>query len=358
MARHIAQVAPRRASQALLRAVLEQVATIDSRAAETISRIHLGTGLAEITGPGRLAPISDDAFADAYYAGMTILMDRNAAREGKASMTKAEYDLLCHCVITCETLGQVIDRTLSFMHALACRPARMGLVIQDRIAEFQISTDYAVRDTTGLLTDIAGLAAFYRLFGWLIDAPIELVDVRMCYPPLVDSNAASFLIPFPLTYHAETNALRFPADALHRPVVRTPQQLNTLLARFPFDVNDTRAARDTMTNRVRSVMAATLSKSERLPTEQQIADRLSLSLSTLKRRLKSEQASYRVIRDELLCTIAIESLKSDRCSISILASRLGFSDISSFRHAFKRWTGHSPGQIEPSVNTKALSIRR
>ncbi|ARS28361.1 helix-turn-helix domain-containing protein [Sphingomonas sp. KC8] len=352
MARHIAQVAPRRASQALLRAVLEQVEAIDSRAAETISRLHLGAELAEITRSDRPAPISDDAFAGAYYAGMTILLDRNAAREGKASMTKAEYDLLCHCVITCDTLGQVIERTQAFMHALACRSARMSLVVEDGIADFRISTDYAVRDTIGLLTDIAGLAAFFRLFGWLIDTPVELVDVRMCYPPLLDSAAASFLIPFPLTYNDETNALRFQADLLDRPVVRTPQQLNTLLARFPFDVNDTRLARDTLRNRVRSFMAATLSKPEKLPTEQQIADRLGISLSTLKRRLKSENASYRAIRDELLCTIAIESLKSERYSVSVLAGRLGFSDISSFRHAFKRWTGQSPGRIGPSAGTQ------
>jgi AraC-like DNA-binding protein len=30
-------------------------------------------------------------------------------------------------------------------------------------------------------------------------------------------------------------------------------------------------------------------------------------------------------------------------SLEAIASLLGYSDLSNFSHAFKRWTGHSPG---------------
>ncbi len=169
------------------------------------------------------------------------------------------------------------------------------------------------------------------------------MKVGMCYPPLIDSDAASFMIPYPITFRSQTNGFRFGAELLDRPVQRSPRQLDTLLQRFPFDVNDTSIARDTLTNRVRSQMGSALATSGPVPTEKDIADRLGISLSTLKRRLQSESTSYRAIRDSLLCTIALECLEMERYSIGALATRLGFADTGSFRHAFKRWTGQSPG---------------
>ncbi len=328
----------------MLQTVLRQVRGTDAGAGERIARLHFGKSLDDLIDPHWGVPLTDDAFADAFSAGMALLVERCAGREGRSPMTGEEYGLLCHCIITCASLREVIERADSFMKALASQPGRLKVEVTDGIAEFCIHTDYSVRDLTGLLIDLAGLAAFHRLFGWLIDAPIELLSVRMCYPPLIDSQASAFMIAHPITFWAETNAFRFSAELLHRPVVRSPQQLNGLLQRFPFDVNDTRIARDTLASRVRALMAASLSKPEPAPLEKEIADRLGISLSTFKRRLRAEKTSYRSIRDALLCAVAIETLESDRYSVAMLASRLGFADAGSFRHAFKRWTGHSPGR--------------
>ncbi|WP_157218361.1 AraC family transcriptional regulator [Flavisphingomonas formosensis] len=344
MPKHIAQVAPRRASRALLQTVLQQVRTIDVGEGESIACRCFGKTLDEVIDPHWVGPMPDDAFTDAFSAGMTLIVGRCAWREGRPPMTREEYGLLCHCVITCRTLRDVIERAASFMRALASRPGRLTIEVIDDVAEFCIHTDYGVRDRIGLLTDLAGLAAFHRLFAWLIDAPVELLSVRMCYPSLIGSRASEFMIAHPIIFQAETNAFRFAASLLDRPVVRSPQQLIPLLRRFPFDVNDTQIARDTLANRVRSLMAANLSQPKRIPTEREMAELLGISLSTLKRRLQMEQASYRSIRDALLCAVAIESLESERESVAALAARLGFADTGSFRHAFKRWTGRSPGR--------------
>lgn len=83
-----------------------------------------------------------------------------------------------------------------------------------------------------------------------------------------------------------------------------------------------------------------------MQTEQQVAEVLGISLATLKRRLKAEHTSFRQIRDTLLRTMAIDHLRSGTSSVDVLAGRLGFGDTASFRHAFKRWTGHSPSHYQ------------
>ena len=346
MAKQIAQVAPRRASRAMLRIVLQQLRAFNPQLADEIARVHLGRTVAEVVDANWAGPLTDHAFADAFSASMTAIIERCAAREGKAPMTKEEAGLLFHCVIHCTTLRDVIERSATFMRALASKPGRLSLEVRDGLADFKIDTSYTVRDLTGLLTDLSGLAAFHRFFGWLIDMPVELHGIRMCYPPLLDSGASTFMIPYPITFNCETNSFRFSAELLDRPVLRHPRQLATLLRHFPFDVNDTQVAHETLTNNVRSVLASALSKPETLPTELETAERLRISLSTLKRRLHAEGTSFRTIRDGLLCTIAIDCIEGERYSIGELARRLGFADIASFRHAFKRWTGSSPGRYQ------------
>ena len=46
---------------------------------------------------------------------------------------------------------------------------------------------------------------------------------------------------------------------------------------------------------------------------------------------------------EVRTQLAIAYLRNTSISLDDIAYRLGFSDAANFRHAFKRWTGNSPG---------------
>lgn len=346
MSKHIAQVAPRRASNPLIRELLQQVSTIDRNAAAQIAREHLQLPLARVLDSSWDSHLSDDDFSGAYLASIQVLVAHSARREGRPPMVKTEYDLLCHCVITCETLGEVIQRVIDFMAMLGGRGAIITLTVESGIAEYSLSTEHRVRDRIALFSDLAGVAAMCRLFAWLVDLPFDLREVTMCYPKLISEEAVSFLVPFPVTWNAAKTAFHFDAGLLQRPVVRSPQELKRLLARFPFDVDDTRGPRVVLSDRVRSVLIASLYAAARQPREQQVADALGVSLATLKRRLQSEDTSFRKIRDTVLRNMAIELLKDGANTVEAVASRLGFGDTTSFRHAFKRWTGRPPSHYQ------------
>lgn len=344
MAKQIAQIAPRRASPAVVQALLIQVQSIEDGVAAGIVQRHLGRSLEEVLATDWVGPISNEQFASIYLACIGVVVGFSARREKRPPMTKEEYDLLCHCVITSTTLRQVIERARSFLLMLGDRGAVVTLEVESGIAEFQLVTKYSKRDSVALFGDLTGLASHYRLFAWLVDLPFELVEVRMCYPQLVSDEVSAFLIPFPITYNAEVNALRFPAHLLDRPVIRSPQELERLLARFPFDVDDTRGPSVLLGERVRTIMITSLSAQGSIATSIDVAATLGISVSTLKRRLKNEHTSYRAIKEALLLTKAVEALEAGNQSIEVLAGCLGFADAVSFRHAFKRWTGYSPSQ--------------
>jgi AraC-like DNA-binding protein len=73
-----------------------------------------------------------------------------------------------------------------------------------------------------------------------------------------------------------------------------------------------------------------------------VAAQLGMSVRTLARRIASEGHSFSEILDGLRSALARRYLAESDMSISEIAWLLGYSEVSSFTHAFHRWTGTNP----------------
>ncbi|MGF0258116.1 helix-turn-helix domain-containing protein [Rhodococcus sp. IEGM 1241] len=69
--------------------------------------------------------------------------------------------------------------------------------------------------------------------------------------------------------------------------------------------------------------------------------RLSISLSHLRKLLRHPGTSLSEIKTEALRDSAISGLTRGE-SVDDVSARLGYSEPSAFRRAFKRWTGVAP----------------
>jgi AraC-like DNA-binding protein len=81
-----------------------------------------------------------------------------------------------------------------------------------------------------------------------------------------------------------------------------------------------------------------------------IADDLNMSSRTLSRRLAQEGVTFSTILEELRSDLASRYLQNNNLSISQIAWLLGYSEVSSFVHAFQRWTGNSPTYARRQIN--------
>jgi len=86
-----------------------------------------------------------------------------------------------------------------------------------------------------------------------------------------------------------------------------------------------------------------------------IARGLNISVSTLKRRLKQEDLSYRRLRDSVVEEIAKTALKETRVPVTEIAFRAGYAEVSAFDRAFVRITGMTPLQYRAREARKAKS---
>ena len=78
---------------------------------------------------------------------------------------------------------------------------------------------------------------------------------------------------------------------------------------------------------------------------QEVADHLKMTPRTLQRRLKDEDTSYVALREKVRFRFAQNYLRDDSMNMDSIAALLGFSESTNFYHAFKRWSGVSPGEF-------------
>ena len=105
-------------------------------------------------------------------------------------------------------------------------------------------------------------------------------------------------------------------------------------------------------NKIENFSAATrrilLQAGDDFPDIKEVAYKLHISESTLRRRLKEESSSYRIICDEVRDVLAKKYLTSTNLTISDIAMLLNYSEAASFRRAFVRWNKVTPNDYRHS----------
>ena len=86
-----------------------------------------------------------------------------------------------------------------------------------------------------------------------------------------------------------------------------------------------------------------------------VAQQLGMSARSFTRRLAEEGITFGEIIDRLRNRLALRYLADERMSLQQIAWLLGYSELTAFNHAFKRWHGTSPGRArnQPSVLASA-----
>jgi len=83
-----------------------------------------------------------------------------------------------------------------------------------------------------------------------------------------------------------------------------------------------------------------------------LASRMLMSVSTLKRRLASEEMTYRTIHDDVIAAFAVKLLRETDLPVETIARRLGYTGSASFGRAFHRIRGVSPTQYRAGAAGK------
>jgi len=169
------------------------------------------------------------------------------------------------------------------------------------------------------------------------------VQVAFAHSKPEDVREHSRFFRAPVYFAAGQNAVILPSSILELPCIRMDPSLLALLDRYAVDRLALAPRSTSLADRARAVLAEELRGGE--PSAERLASRLKMSVRTLSRTLAAEQTSYRMLLEQLRQEIAVRLLHDNRVSIGEVAFLVGFSELSAFHRAFKRWTGQTPAEF-------------
>ncbi len=195
------------------------------------------------------------------------------------------------------------------------------------------------------------LAAWVRAGRMVTGVDWAPLEVRFAHPVPPDPREHARFFRSDVRFSAGENALVLEAGLLDTPCTRADEALIAVLDRHASDRLEKAPQTSSVADRIRSALAEDLKGGE--PAAVQLAGRLKMSVRTLNRLLASEATSYRELLDSLRRELALRHLGADQLSIAEIGFLLGFSELSSFHRAFRRWTGETPSDFRRRVRSSA-----
>lgn len=255
---------------------------------------------------------------------------------GSAPVPQGTFRLVCYALINSPDLRTVCDRIADFGPALPALPP-FEIVHGTDITRLEADLS-GFDDPDHLLTDFL-LVLVHQFTGWLIGRRIRLHLVELPYPQPANAEEYDLIFGSPLRFGAARPAMEFDTALLALPIVRDERELADYLKHSPADLLGRRDYGTTLGDQVRRILERGLRGD--WPSSDDVAQRLSISPQHVRRRLREEGTSLGAIKEDLLRDAAIAGLARGQ-AVHELSARLGFSEPSAFRRAFRRWTGSTP----------------
>jgi AraC-like DNA-binding protein len=143
-----------------------------------------------------------------------------------------------------------------------------------------------------------------------------------------------------LRFEHAVNSLEFSSDVLNYRFSETDPRLLRVLTQHADQLLSEVRDEDDLVHKVKMLILEGLENGQ--SDAASIAGKLTVSVSTLKRRLKEKGFTYRQLRDGVVEDIATSAISKTQVPISEIALRVGYSELSAFDRAFVRLTGMTP----------------
>lgn len=254
--------------------------------------------------------------------------------------TFASYGLV---LCACPDVRSALVQTQRF-EGLAHDLGRSELSVEGDTAVYRWHSPWLDRPGADQLQESV-MMGIYSFGHWLVGRQLPLSHLRFAHVPAEAETAAwySQLLGVPVEFGAAVTEARFPASLLDLPLANADASMFPALseaaeARLSARLRETQEP--ALVQALRQDIAAQLMQGR--ATLALLAESRQLSARSLQRRLAESGHSFSQLLDEVRQELARRYLRQPELSLTDVAFLLGFSEQSSFNHAFKLWFGASP----------------
>jgi AraC-like DNA-binding protein len=197
--------------------------------------------------------------------------------------------------------------------------------------------------TEALLTGLNGVAI------QVLNRRLPVHRVCVAYPKPEYASLYADFFAFPIQFGQGVTEAVFDASVLSERLRSADPATATLAEQHCATEASRRVPMDGLVGRIRTLLQ---SQHTGRPTLEAVARTLQTSTRSLRRSLQQMGMSYQAILDDELRVRAEQQVRAGEAKFEQIARELGFSDVRSFRRAFKRWTGRNPNEYREAGGSR------
>ncbi len=260
----------------------------------------------------------------------------------------SDFGIYGYALASSKTFGDALH--LSFRHL---RQAGPMLQITSRVEDGVVKL--RSHDPASLGDMLPFVAEFWRssnltFLSRVLEAPVPSLRMLLPYPAPPHWRQYGRMFNCPVEFGADTMEWHLAESTLSVPLPNANPMVAKVCERFCEQVLSEQRPASELAESIRTILVR---QPGRFATIDEIASEIGMSLRTLNRRLAADGITYQSIIDDKRKTLAIEYLERTTLPVEQICARVGFSDTSNFRKAFKKWTGQSPSSFRAETLQKS-----
>lgn len=249
-----------------------------------------------------------------------------------------DLGVLGHAMVHAQTLEQFIE-TFSRYFDVFARGVELRLSISDNLANMS----YRLTDSHILVrrqdSEMA-LACYHNSIREAVGDDWKLIEVHFEHKKPKDVSEHRRFFNAPVFFDKPLNALVFESSFLSRQLKEADSRVFPVLKGHLEEELAERGDESDLVDQVRNIIAKSLST--QVPSLAEVAEALGLPSWTLQRRLRDKNLVYTQLVTDTRRQLAESYLKNTQMPLTEVAFLLGYSDLSAFSRAFRRWQGVPP----------------
>jgi AraC-like DNA-binding protein len=235
-----------------------------------------------------------------------------------------------------ETLGDAFETFLRYQQLYHSGNASRSRTEPGRwVLEFALDRH---AEPCAYLADFV-LANWLRRVRRAAGVEVPLIEARLRRPPPAQAGPYTETFGAVVRFGSGEDSLCFPRDVASLRIAGANAALRLILERQAASELDALDPDGAFVRDARAALELSLREGE--ANVEGLAKQLATSPRTLQRKLAACETTFQELLDQVRHELAIEHLARGQ-SVTDTAFLLGFSELSAFSRAFRRWTGSSP----------------
>lgn len=324
--------------------LIEYAKSINIDIQKIFKTIHFNPNLLEHP-PNRI-PIN--LYLDLWKAVVASANDKYFGLHfGRATNDFCRGNVLCGVMMNCNNVLTAVEKFIKYHSILS------DLIIPKLIEDSDCAYFTWENNIPNLTLDRhqneSNLIMLISVLQCLSRGTSNIIEIKFSHYKPDDITEHERIFKAPLVFGCSRNEIVFKREDLSKKIFLANPELLNANEKFILQLLDTLSEKKSWSDKVLLHLSKSLVGGKSLNIEL-VAEELASSTRKLQQKLKDEGNSYQKLYDQVRKEIALIQINKPDVSFYDIAFLLGFSEQSSFNHAFKRWTGSNPKEYRQQVS--------